>query len=68
MDFLVGLIGVDAAEVINWLTFVIAVAAAISTAVPSVGKSQWYTLAMKLLNFLALNIGKARNADDPVKP
>ncbi len=44
---------------------IIAVAAAVSAIFPSVSRNPIYNLLMKVVNYAALNFGKARNADDP---
>ena len=49
---------------VPWVTALIAIAGAIQTVLPSVGGNKVYNTIMKVLNFVALNFGKAKNADD----
>ena len=43
---------------------VVAVAAAISAALPSKTNVPWLDAFLKVVNILGLNVGKAKNADD----
>lgn len=52
------------AGVIPWVTAIIAISAAIQTVLPSVSNNKYYNIAMKVMNYIAFNFGKAKNADD----
>ena len=56
-------------EIVNIITAVIALGAAISAILPSkIGKAGWFGQALQLLvdvgNAVGLNFGKAKNADE----
>jgi hypothetical protein len=56
-------------EIVNIVTAVIALGAAISAALPSkIGKEGWFGQILQLIvdigNAVGLNFGKAKNADD----
>lgn len=46
-----------------WVGLVVLVASAIGTRMPSIGKNKVYNAIMKVLNVIALNVGKNKNAD-----
>lgn len=52
-------------EILTAVTSVISVAAAIAAVTPTPKDDAWVAKAYKILDFLALNIGKAK--DKPVK-
>lgn len=64
MEFITNLISPETLETIaQWVVVIVTIASAVGTALPSVGNNKIYNFAMKALNFLALNVGKNKNAD-----
>jgi len=51
-------------DIVNIVTAVIALAAAITMLTPSKVDNVWLQKIIQLLNLLGLNIGKAQNKDD----
>lgn len=51
-------------DIVNVVTAVVALAAAITMLTPSKVDNVWLQKIVQLLNLLGLNIGKAKNADD----
>ena len=51
-------------DIINIITAVVTLAAAITMVTPSKVDNVWLQKIVQLLNLLGLNIGKAKNADD----
>ena len=51
-------------DIVNIITAVIALAAAITMLTPSKVDNVWLQKIIQLLNLLGLNIGKAQNKDD----
>lgn len=64
LNSILDLIGVDAATITLLAGAVIAVANFVTATTPSVGKNKYYNLIMKVLNTLAVNRGKNKNADE----
>ena len=64
-DLLARLFGADlVTQIVLWVGVVMGVANAITASFPSVKENSFYNLVMKVLNFLAGNFGKNKNADD----
>ena len=51
-------------DIVNIITAVIALAAAVTAITPSKVDNQWLQYIVNLANLFGLNIGKAKNADD----
>ena len=51
-------------DIINIITAVVTLAAAITMVTPSKVDNVWLQKIVQLLNLLGLNVGKAKNADD----
>lgn len=51
-------------DIVNIVTAVIALAAAITAVTPSKVDNYWLQKIVSLLNLLGININKAKNADD----
>ena len=51
-------------DIVNIVTAVVALAAAITMVTPSKVDNVWLQKIVQLLNLLGLNVGKAKNADD----
>ena len=63
-DLLMQLFGGDiVTQIVLWVGVVVGLANAITSVFPSVKENKIYNLVMKVLNFLAVNIGKNKNAD-----
>lgn len=63
-DLLTQLFGADlVTQIVLWVGVVMGLANAITASFPSVKENNIYNFVMKVLNFLAGNIGKNKNAD-----
>ncbi len=63
-DLLNQLLGADlVTQIVLWIGVVMGVANAITASFPSVADNSVYNFVMKILNFVAGNIGKNKNAD-----
>ena len=51
-------------QIMLYVTGAIAIANAITAMFPSVGENKYYNFVMTVLNTLAVNFGKNKNADD----
>jgi len=63
MEFLTDFIGSD--KCVAVIAFFVAVANVVTAVMPSVKGNEIYDTVMKVLNWMSLNVGKNRNADDP---
>ena len=64
-ELLIQLFGTDLVVTISvWVGVIVGLANAITAALPSVKDNKIYNFVMKILNYLAVNIGKNKNADD----
>ncbi len=54
----------DPSNIAAVVTTLVALGAALSTIFPSVSRNPIFNFALKVINFVGLNFGKAKNADD----
>jgi len=50
-------------QIIFWIGLVLGISNAITASFPSIKENPYYNFVMKILNFLAINIGKNKNHD-----
>ncbi len=63
-DLLTQLFNADlVTQIVLWVGIILGIANAITASFPSVKENKVYNVVMNILNFLALNIGKNKNAD-----
>lgn len=63
-DLLMQLFGGDlVTQIVLWAGLIVTVATALSAALPSLHDNKFFNVILKVLNVLAGNIGKNKNAD-----
>lgn len=64
INFFIDLLGADLAQLLAIVSGLIALANVITVFFPSVKENKIYNIIMWVLNKIALNVGKNKNADD----
>ena len=63
-DLIKQLLGADlVTQIVLWVGVILGIANAVTASFPSVKENAIYNFVMKILNFLAMNIGKNKNHD-----